>query len=131
MNGSGPDSGELRVVVVDDDALVLAVTRRVLMRAGYAVSVFDDVERALAEIAERPPFAVVADLHMPQMSGAELLRRVAETAPGVVRLLYTGEGEPSEMERALAPGLVHAVVPKATGTRLLPEALERLRPAIA
>ncbi len=127
MSETEPSLGQLRVVVVDDDALVLAVTRRVLMRAGYAVAVFEDVERALTDVSEQPPFAVVADLHMPQMSGAELLRRVAAAAPETFRLLYTGEVEQSEMERALTPGLAHAVVPKAAGVRLLPDALEQLR----
>ena len=117
----------LRVIVVDDDPLVLAVTKRVLVRLGYAVATFDDAQRALSDLAHSRPFAVIADLHMPDMSGSELLRYAREVSPETFRLLYTGEGRMEELALALAPGLTHAVVPKADGTRLLPEALAQLR----
>jgi DNA-binding NarL/FixJ family response regulator len=127
VSESGQSQGELRVVVVDDDPLVLAVLRRVLTRAGYVVAVFDDAQRALSDVMYTHPFAVVADLHMPDMNGSELLRLVAEASPETFRLLYTGEGQASELERALAPGLTHAVVPKSASTQLLPDTLARLR----
>jgi CheY-like chemotaxis protein len=117
----------VRVVVVDDDPLVLAVTKRVLGRLGYTVATFEDARRALSDVAHTHPFALVADLHMPDMDGSELLRLVQQVSPETYRLLYTGEGRASELERALAPGLTHAVVPKVEGNRLLPEALARLR----
>ncbi|MDB4988229.1 MAG: hypothetical protein JWN04_3407 [Myxococcaceae bacterium] len=116
-----------RVVVVDDDSLVLAVARRVLDRAGYAVAVYEDVQRALSDVTTNKPFAVVADLNMPGMSGDVLLKLVAQISPETFRLLYTGDGQASELERALAPGLTHAVVSKMAGPRALPEALDRLR----
>jgi CheY-like chemotaxis protein len=123
----GESSQGTRVLIVDDDPLVLAVTRRVLTRAGYHVAIFEDPRRALLDVAQAPPFAVIADLHMPDIDGAELLARVAQLAPATRRILYTGEGQASELERALAPGLAHAIVPKAAGAPLLPETLARLR----
>jgi CheY-like chemotaxis protein len=117
----------LRVVVVDDDPLVLAVTKRVLLRIGYVVAVFDDAARALSDIEHTQPFAVIADLHMPDMDGSELLGIARERSPDTWRLLYTGEGQASELSRALVPGLTHAIVSKTEGVRLLPETLERLR----
>lgn len=127
MSEGDASAGQLRVLVVDDDPLVLAVTRRVLARAGYTVAIFEDPRRALHDITHTRPFAVVADLHMPDMNGSELLKLVRDASPSTFRLLYTGEGQASELERALSPGLTDAVVPKAAGTQLLPETLERLR----
>lgn len=127
MSQESHSTGVPRVLVIDDDPLVLAVTRRVLMRAGYEVAVYEDVRRALNDVGSSRPFAVVADLHMPDMSGSELLGLVAQMSPSTWRLLYTGEGEAAELARALAPGLTDAVVPKAAGAKLLPEALDRLR----
>lgn len=117
----------LRVVLVDDDPLVLAVTKRVLGRFGYTVATFEDARRALSDLAYTRPFALIADLQMPDMDGSELLRLARDASPETFRLLYTGEGQIGELERALSPGLTHAVVPKADGNRLLPEALARLR----
>jgi CheY-like chemotaxis protein len=115
-----------RVFVVDDDPLVLAVTRRVLVRAGYEVTIVDDPRRALVEIESVQPFAVVADLNMPDMDGRELLARVRRSSPQTKRLLYTGEGQVGELEESLEPGLVHVVLPKAAGVQLLPDTLKRL-----
>lgn len=120
------DENALLVFVVDDDPLVLAVTRRVLVRAGYVVTISDDPRRALAEIESAQPFAVVADLNMPDMGGRELLALVRQSAPRSKRVLYTGEGQVQELEQSLEPGLVHAVLPKAAGVQLLPDALKRL-----
>lgn len=116
-----------RVVVVDDDLLVLAVVRRVLGRAGFTVAVFEDVHRALSDVTATRPFAVVADLNMPGMSGADMLRLVAQISPTSWRLLYTGDGSASELAEALSPGLTHAVVSKTDGARLLPQTLDQLR----
>ena len=125
---SGQQHGKaLRVVVVDDDPLVLAVARRLLTRVGYDVALYEDANRALSDVSSTQPFAVVADLHMPDMSGSELLGIVAQLSPATWRLLYTGEGQASELERALQPGVTDSVVSKSAGAQLLPETLDRLR----
>jgi CheY-like chemotaxis protein len=120
-------SNGLRVVVVDDDPLVLAVARRLLTRVGYDVALYEDASRALSDVSQSLPFAVVADLNMPDMSGSDLLGMVAKLSPAAWRLLYTGEGQASELELALENGLTDAVVSKSAGPQLLPETLERLR----
>jgi DNA-binding NtrC family response regulator len=125
---SGQQQGKaLRVVVVDDDPLVLAVTRRLLMRAGYEVALYEETSRALSDVSQTLPFAVVADLHMPDMSGSDLLGMVAKLSPGTWRLLYTGEAQASELARALDNGLTDTVVSKSAGPQLLPDTLDRLR----
>src|SRR6476659_7541239 len=109
-----------RVVVVDDDPLVLAVTRRLLQRAGYEVIPCDHPRTALREVVHSQPFALVADLHMPDLSGADLLRVVRSVSPGTRRVLYTGEALVSELARALAPMVADAIVAKTDGPELLP-----------
>lgn len=116
-----------RVVVVDDDPLVLAVTRRLLQRAGYEVIPCDHPRTALREVVQSAPFALVADLHMPDLSGADLLRVVRSVAPGTRRILYTGEAQVSELTRAIAPMVADAIVAKTDGPELLPAALDGLR----
>jgi putative two-component system response regulator len=103
------------VVVVDDDPLVLAVTRRLLTRAGYDVIPCDNPRIALREVIRGEPFAVVADLHMPDVDGAELLRLVRGISPKTRRILYTGESQLEEISRVVPPLVVDAIVTKAEG----------------
>jgi putative two-component system response regulator len=125
-----PDDGfesAPRVVVVDDDPLVLAVTRRLLQRAGYEVIPCDHPRTALREVVQSQPFALVADLHMPDLSGADLLRVVRSVSPSTRRVLYTGESHVSELARAIAPMVADAIVAKTDGPELLPAALDGFR----
>lgn len=128
MSGESKDTQSApRVVVVDDDPLVLAVTRRFLQRAGYAVSPCDHGRAALREVVQSQPFALVADLHMPDMSGAELLQLSRECSPQTRRVLYTGEAQVTELARSLTPQVAEAIVAKVDGPEYLPAALDGLR----
>ena len=116
-----------RVILVDDDPLVLAVTRRLLQRAGYDVVPCDHPRTALRELVHSQPFALVADLHMPDLNGADLLRVVQSVSPRTRRVLYTGEDQVSELARAVAPMVADVIVAKADGPENLPAALDGLR----
>jgi DNA-binding NarL/FixJ family response regulator len=66
---------------------------------------------------------VVLDLHLPDLSGADLVRAFRERAPHVPLILHTGADETPEVQ-AVRP-LVDAVAPKGSFADLLP-ILERL-----
>lgn len=113
-----------RVVVVDDDPLVLAVTRRVLARRGYEAVCYDRARLAVCEILRERPFAVVADLHMPDLNGVAFLRLVHGLSPESLRILYTGEAQFGTADAASVPSWIDAVVTKAEGYAQLPQALQ-------
>ena len=117
----------LRVVLVDDDPLVLAVTRRLLQRSGYAVAPCEDARTALREVVQNKPFALVADLHMPHLGGGELLRLCRQCSPSTHRILYTGEEAVGQLAKELTPNVADAIVAKADGAEYLPAALDELR----
>src|SRR5437762_3385756 len=71
-NGSIPE----RIVVIDDNANDLQVTRRFLERKGYAVSGATSGEEGLALVTRLTPDAVVVDYRMPVMDGFEVTRRI-------------------------------------------------------
>ncbi|NUP09765.1 MAG: response regulator [Polyangiaceae bacterium] len=87
------------ILLVDDDQAVLAVHDRRLSRAGFTVTSCHDPRAALALVEAAPPrFAlVITDLHMPEMSGADLARRIKATAPTTRVILLSGSGvEPGD-----------------------------------
>jgi response regulator RpfG family c-di-GMP phosphodiesterase len=78
------------ILFVDDDLALLDGLRRRLRRA-FDVHVAPDGEAALAALHTLPGCSViVADMLMPGMRGTELLARVRDEHPDVVRVLLTG-----------------------------------------
>jgi DNA-binding response OmpR family regulator len=69
-----------RILVCDDDELLLDLLRFRLAARGYSVTAAHDGGEALAKIAEEKPDAVVLDAMMPVVDGFEVLRRIRENS---------------------------------------------------
>ncbi len=69
-----------KLLLVDDDRLVLATLSRGLEQAGYAVQACDSVEEARRVLAIEMPDIVVLDMRMPGTSGLEWAREMRNTA---------------------------------------------------
>jgi serine phosphatase RsbU (regulator of sigma subunit) len=65
-----------RIVVIDDSANDVNVTRRFLERKGFDVVAATSGEEGLALAAKQPPDAFVVDYRMPGMDGFEVTRRI-------------------------------------------------------
>jgi response regulator RpfG family c-di-GMP phosphodiesterase len=86
-----PESTETphRILVVDDEEIVLVALRETLVRAGYLVSTARDPIPAL-ELLQTQEFAVVvSDQQMPSMTGLDFLTQVKEIQPAASRILIT------------------------------------------
>ncbi len=100
----GPEPGG-RVLVVDDDAEVLATTAEMLREAGWAVLTAGSGPAALAELDRSGGTlqAVLSDVMMPGgMSGMDLAAEVRRRVPGLGVLLTSGY--PGALRQALPPG---------------------------
>ena len=67
------------VLIVEDDVDISRLLRLELEDAGYRVSCFDTGMRGLAAIREERPDLVILDLGLPDLSGAEIARRLRRT----------------------------------------------------
>ncbi len=65
-----------RVLLVEDNPVVMTVYRSGLSMAGFTVDVATDGEVALANATATPPDVIVLDLMLPVIDGFEVLRRV-------------------------------------------------------
>ncbi len=89
------DKRPLRVMLVDDEDMLVRLGTRVRERLGHEVSGFTDPEEAAASLHANPAGydLVVTDYSMPALSGLELAQIVSEEAPTVPVVLVTGYGE--------------------------------------
>ncbi len=82
-----------RILVVDDEADVRALTAEMLEEDGHVVLVAADGAEALRVLEERPVDLLLADYVMPGMNGVELMRRAVQARPGLRVMLVTGYAE--------------------------------------
>lgn len=72
---------EKRILLVDDEPMVLRVLRLQLQKAGYDIDTAPDGQVALERIRESAPDAVITDIEMPRMSGEDLCKTIAREFP--------------------------------------------------
>ncbi len=80
-----------RILVVDDKEMMRDSVSTTLARKGHTVITASSAQSALAKLAEKPCDAVITDLQMPEMSGADLLaeiRRLDEQIPVILMTAY-------------------------------------------
>ncbi len=100
------------VICVDDDQTNLNALEHVL-RTRCTVLLATSGDEALALVEKTPEVAaVLADLHMPGLAGAELLARVAKLRPHCRRAVVTGYPESDELITAINAGHLHYVIAK-------------------
>jgi len=95
----------IRVLVVDDAAMVRAQLRGALQRSGYEVLEAGDGIEALAQVDACPDIKlIVLDIHMPNMNGLECLERLRERGSTTPVIILTAEADPEIVRRAKALG---------------------------
>ena len=80
------------IVVVDDEVEVGEAIRRVLIQAGFEVTVVSNAEAGLRAIDEKPPDVVVTDIIMPKTHGLELVKILRTRHPRVRVIAISGGG---------------------------------------
>jgi CheY-like chemotaxis protein len=107
-----PDNGNLRVLVVDDNADAAQMLAALLEVQGHAVSVEYDARGALARARTEHPDVLLLDIGLPDMDGYELARRLRaqpENAHATLVAL-TGYGQNQDREEAQQAGFDHYLV---------------------
>lgn len=117
------------ILVVDDSAVSRMSLSHVLTECGYRVSAVAHGQEALTWIISNPPAdVIITDLHMPQMDGISLIRRLRSSStsyhdcPIFVLTAGADESEKTQVRQAGATGWII----KPFDTRKLLAAIERV-----
>ena len=94
------------MLVVDDDQFFRESMRRLLRSLGYAVEVFPSAADVLASPRLVETACMIADVHMPAMTGVELYRRLIETGHAIPTILVTAFPDDDVRTSALKDGVV-------------------------
>ena len=105
MSGTPPVTGE-RVLVVDDEADIVALVAYHLAKSGYRVSTASSGPDALETARRERPALVVLDLMLPGLSGYEVLEqlRTGDATRDIAVLMLTARREEQDRIRGLLLG---------------------------
>lgn len=92
------------ILLVEDERALRKVMELVLQGEGYEVMTANNGREALAMLEQAPPSLIISDYVMPEMDGAELVRRVRSDArlAGIPILLMSSAFPENMPERELA-----------------------------
>jgi CheY-like chemotaxis protein len=100
------------LLVVDDDAPSCRVLAEVLGRDGYQVLIANSGQEALRILALQDVLMVITDQRMPGMPGTDLLSRVRQLYPGVLRILTSAHDDLEVVVDAINRVAVSKFIPK-------------------
>ena len=120
-------NGKERILLVDDEDMLLEVSRRMLESLGYEVTERTSGMTALESFRSEPGSydLVVSDVTMPGMTGVELSRRLMEIRPDIPIILSTGFSELITPEEAKRLG-IRELIMKPYDRRQLAETIRRV-----
>ena len=114
-----------RIMFVDDEDLVLQGLKRTLRPMGeeWDMEFVNDGTAALKRMVESPFDAVVSDLRMPGMNGAEFLNEVMKAFPQTVRFVLSGHADEDLILKCV--GITHQFISKPCQPEELKAAINR------
>ncbi len=124
------------ILVIDDEAPILALLRYNLDKAGFRVIEASDGQEALTLIREQSPDLMVLDWMLPSLSGIEVCRQVRRDPDfrNLPIIMLTARGEEQDRVRGLEVGADDYLPKPFSPAELLARiraVLRRIRPALS
>jgi FixJ family two-component response regulator len=99
-------TGDPTVFVIDDDDLVRAAIQGLLKSVGLKAETFETTQQFLC--CKRPdgPSCLILDVELPEVSGLDFQRQLAESGVGIPIIFVTGHGDIPMTVKAMKSGAV-------------------------
>ena len=94
----------LEIAVIDDDEVIPSSARGIAVFAGYGSSGYASAEDYVRAIGGRSFNCIVTDIHMPGMSGLDLMKRLAARGSTTPVVLITARSDSNLEAKAAAAG---------------------------
>jgi FixJ family two-component response regulator len=118
------------IAIVDDDPSVRAGLQRLIRSVGWKAETFASAQEFLARPRAEPPNCLVLDLQLPDLSGLDLQRRMADVELEIPIVFLTGHGNIPASVQAMKAGAIEFLTKPVDEQELLQaiqEAVERDR----
>ena len=95
---------KIRIAIVDDEAAVRKALWRLLSASNLGAETFSSGQAFLGSLTSERPDCVVLDLHMPGLSGLDVLQRMSSAGVTLPTIVITGYDEPDAEMKCMAAG---------------------------
>jgi DNA-binding response OmpR family regulator len=109
----------ITVLIVDDEPHIIELVRVTLEDSRLRVLEASDGEAALALATWEHPDLVLLDVHLPDLSGLEVCRRLRAESPAVKIVMLTAAARDEDIARGLSAGADHYLTKPFSPVRLL------------
>jgi len=106
-----------KILVAEDDRLVLATLVEGLVRAGFEVEAVDNGREAVTLAVSSPFDLAILDMRMPGLSGLEVASQIRDRCPVLILSAYS---DAKVVEEAIRAGAVGYLVKPVDVTQLIP-----------
>ena len=102
----------MKILIVDDEPKIRkGLCKIVEMHPGwYVPQSFADAESAIAFLRDNGADVVITDIHMPGLTGLDMIEQMRSACPKVVFIILTGYGKFEYAQRAIGLGVVRYVL---------------------
>ena len=101
-----------RILIVDDEEIVLVALRETLTRSGYQVATAPNAVQALTLLQQEQFSVIITDQQMPMLTGLEFLAQVKDIQPNATRILITAVLSLSTVIDAINKGEIYRFIVK-------------------
>jgi CheY-like chemotaxis protein len=110
---SSPPARKKRILYIEDEQIVINVTKQILEYLGFEVDVLMQSREAISLLKTQSEDydLIITDMNMPHMNGIELSKILLEIRPDIPIILCTGSGNAIDEEEIRALG-IKGILPK-------------------
>lgn len=101
---------EKKILVIDDEKIVLTSIRKLLEKEGYQVETSENPEDALAKVKNGSFSLIICDIRLPGQDGIELIKKIRkylreEGREKIPEILITGYADIARYQEAVSLGI--------------------------
>jgi len=91
-----------KILLIEDEELMIDLLQRRLTKEGYEISVARDGEEGLKVMREKGPDLVLLDIIMPKMGGFEVMEEMGKNneLKKIPVIIVSNSGQPVELDKA-------------------------------
>ncbi|MBI2938039.1 MAG: response regulator [Thaumarchaeota archaeon] len=115
-----------RILIVDDDKIILSILTKFLQKAGYQTDVAETSREALEKVKNQYYDVAIMDIKLPDMEGTDLLLIMNRTSPRTTKIMMTGFASKENRDRSINRGADAYLIKPIAPQQLLSTIKEKL-----